>query len=109
MRDRIPRPLPAGAVLSPLDAADAAFRLLAAGPRPLALNPGALAPGLPRRQAGLAPLRESPPVPPFPRECPCFGAHPRSEPAQTRASPCRPAGRSHLRSARGRTTQLLGS
>jgi hypothetical protein len=57
MRDRIPRPLPAGAVLSPLDAADAAFRLLAAGPRPLALNPGALAPGLPRRLVPVDELR----------------------------------------------------
>jgi hypothetical protein len=42
MRDRTSRPAPAGAVLSPLDAADAAFRLLATGPRPLALDPGAL-------------------------------------------------------------------
>jgi hypothetical protein len=57
MRDHAFRPAPAGAVLSPLDAADAAFRLLAAGPRPLALNPGALAPGLPRRLVPVDELR----------------------------------------------------
>jgi DNA-directed RNA polymerase specialized sigma24 family protein len=45
------------AVLSPLDSADAAFRLLACPPGPLALNPGALAAGLPRRMVPVDELR----------------------------------------------------
>jgi hypothetical protein len=44
-----------GAVLSPLDSADAAFRALTIGPQPLALHAAALAPGLPDR---LVPLDE---------------------------------------------------
>lgn len=43
--------------LSPLDSADTAFRLLTTGPRPLALNPARLAPGLPDRQVPLGELR----------------------------------------------------
>ncbi len=46
-----------GAALSPLDSADAAFRLLACPPRPLALNPAALASGLPRRLVPVDELR----------------------------------------------------
>src|ERR1700689_2428184 len=57
MRDRIPRPAPGRAALRPLDTADAAFRLLAAGPRPLALNPAALAAGLPSRLVPVDELR----------------------------------------------------
>ncbi len=41
----------------PLDAADAAFRALVTGPRPLALNPGRLAAGLPDRMMPLGELR----------------------------------------------------
>jgi hypothetical protein len=41
----------------PLDAADTAFRLLTTGPRPLALNPGRLAAGLPDRMVPLGELR----------------------------------------------------
>ena len=43
--------------LGPLDSVDAAFRLLTTGPRPLALNPGRLAAGLPRRPVPLGELR----------------------------------------------------
>ena len=57
MRDYISRPAPGGAVLGPLDSADAAFRLLAAGPRPLAVNPAALAAGLPDRLVPVDELR----------------------------------------------------
>jgi hypothetical protein len=42
---------------SPLDAADAAFRLLCAGPRPLALHASRLAPGLPDRPVPVTELR----------------------------------------------------
>ncbi len=38
---------PDGYGLGPLDSADAAFRALVTGPRPLALNPARLAPGCP--------------------------------------------------------------
>jgi hypothetical protein len=48
---------PGGFRLSPLDAADAVFRALTTGPRPLALNPGRLAPGLPDRPVPLCELR----------------------------------------------------
>jgi len=41
----------------PLDAAEAAFRALTTGPRPLALNPGRLAAGLPDRLMPLGELR----------------------------------------------------
>jgi len=43
--------------LGPLDSADATFRLLTTGPRPLALNPARLAPGLPGRQVPLGELK----------------------------------------------------
>jgi hypothetical protein len=45
------------APLDALDAADAAFRLLAAGPRPLALHASRLAPGLPDRPVPVDELR----------------------------------------------------
>ena len=48
---------PGGHGPGPLDSADAAFRLLTTGPRPLALNPARLAPGLPDRQVPLGELR----------------------------------------------------
>src|SRR6266571_119431 len=48
---------PDGYGLGPLDAADAAFRALTTGPRPLALNPARLAPGLPDRQVPLGELK----------------------------------------------------
>ncbi|HEY7146970.1 MAG TPA: hypothetical protein VH637_22215 [Streptosporangiaceae bacterium] len=48
---------PGAGRLGPLDSADAAFRLLTTGPRPLALNPARLAPGLPDRQVPLGELR----------------------------------------------------
>jgi hypothetical protein len=48
---------PGGYLLGPLDSADAAFRLLTTGPRPLALNPAQLAPGLPDRQVPLSELK----------------------------------------------------
>jgi hypothetical protein len=48
---------PDGHGLGPLDAADAAFRALVSGPRPLALNPARLAPGLPDRQVPLDVLK----------------------------------------------------
>jgi hypothetical protein len=48
---------PAGRGQGPLDAADTAFRLLTAGPRPLALNPARLAGGLPDRMVPLGELR----------------------------------------------------
>jgi hypothetical protein len=51
MSDRIPAPD------GPLDAADAAFRLLAAGPRPLALHASRLAAGLPDRPVPVDELR----------------------------------------------------
>jgi hypothetical protein len=57
MRDHFSRPVPGGGVLGPLDSADAAFRLLAAGPRPLALSPAALAAGLPDRLVPVDELR----------------------------------------------------
>jgi len=41
----------------PLDAAEAAFRTLTTGPRPLAVNPGRLAAGLPNRLMPLGELR----------------------------------------------------
>jgi hypothetical protein len=41
----------------PLDAAEAAFRALTTGPRPLAVNPGRLAAGLPDRMMPLGELR----------------------------------------------------
>jgi hypothetical protein len=41
----------------PLDAAEAAFRALTTGPRPLALNPGRLAAGLPDRTMPLGEMR----------------------------------------------------
>src|SRR5439155_15902321 len=47
------RPAP----LDALDAADAAFRLLAAGPRPLGLHASRLAPGLPDRLVPVTELR----------------------------------------------------
>jgi hypothetical protein len=48
---------PDGHGLGPLDAADAAFRALVTGPRPLALNPARLAPGMPDRQVPLDELK----------------------------------------------------
>jgi len=48
---------PGGYGPGPLDSADAAFRLLTTGPRPLALNPARLAPGLPDRPVGLSELK----------------------------------------------------
>lgn len=47
----------AGGGLGPLDSADAAFRALTTGPRPLALNPARLAPGLPDRRMPLSELK----------------------------------------------------
>lgn len=46
-----------GRGLGPLDSADAAFRALATGPRPLTLNPARLAPGLPDRDVPLDELK----------------------------------------------------
>jgi hypothetical protein len=43
--------------LGPLDAADAAFRLLTTGPEPLALNPARLAAGMPDRMVALGELK----------------------------------------------------
>jgi hypothetical protein len=48
---------PDACALGPLDSADTAFRLLTTGPRPLALNPARLAPGLPDRQVPLGELK----------------------------------------------------
>lgn len=48
---------PDGYGLSPLDAADAAFRLLTTGPRPLALNPARIAGGLPDRMMPLSEMK----------------------------------------------------
>jgi hypothetical protein len=48
---------PDGYGLGPLDSADAAFRALTSGPRPLALNPARLAPGMPDRLMPLGELR----------------------------------------------------
>ncbi len=48
---------PDGYGLGPLDSADAAFRALVTGPRPLALNPARLAPGLPDRDVPLDELK----------------------------------------------------
>jgi DNA-directed RNA polymerase specialized sigma24 family protein len=48
---------PGGCTLSPLDSADAAFRALTTGPKPLALHAAALAPGLPDRLVPLDELR----------------------------------------------------
>lgn len=48
---------PGGYRLGPLDTADAAFRALTTGPRPLALSPGRLVPGLPSRPVPLDELR----------------------------------------------------
>ncbi len=48
---------PDGYGLGPLDAADAAFRLLTTGPRPLALNPARVAGGLPDRMMPLSELK----------------------------------------------------
>jgi hypothetical protein len=48
---------PDGHGLGPLDSADAAFRVLVTGPRPLALNPARLVPGLPDRDVPLDELR----------------------------------------------------
>src|SRR6266516_5156117 len=48
---------PDGYGLHPLDAADAAFRALTTGPRPLALNPARLAPGLPDQPVPLGELK----------------------------------------------------
>ncbi len=42
---------------APLDAADAAFRALTTGPRPLALNPADITPGLPNRLVPLGELK----------------------------------------------------
>jgi hypothetical protein len=48
---------PDGYRLGPLDSADAAFRALATGPAPLALNPASLDPGLPDRDVPLDELK----------------------------------------------------
>jgi hypothetical protein len=48
---------PAGTALRPLDSADASFRALTSGPRPLALHAALLAPGLPDRLVPLDELR----------------------------------------------------
>jgi DNA-directed RNA polymerase specialized sigma24 family protein len=48
---------PDGYGLGPLDSADAAFRALVTGPRPLALNPARLAGGLPDRDVPLDELK----------------------------------------------------
>src|SRR6266516_2575367 len=48
---------PDGYGLGPLDAADAAFRALTTGPRPLALNPARLAGGLPDQPVPLGELK----------------------------------------------------
>jgi hypothetical protein len=48
---------PDGYGLGPLDSADAAFRALTTGPRPLALNPARLARGLPDRPVPLSELK----------------------------------------------------
>ena len=48
---------PGGAMLSPLDSADASFRALTAGPQPLALHAASLAAGLPDRLVPLDELR----------------------------------------------------
>ncbi len=48
---------PGGAMLSPLDSADASFRALTAGPQPLALHAASLASGLPDRLVPLDELR----------------------------------------------------
>src|SRR5258708_14037921 len=57
-RPPVPRaPGPGKGRPGPLDAAEAAFRALVTGPRPLALNPGRLAAGLPGRQMPLDELR----------------------------------------------------
>ena len=50
-------PAPGPAAPGALDAADAAFGVLVTGPRPLALNPGRLAAGLPDRDVALGELR----------------------------------------------------
>jgi hypothetical protein len=48
---------PDGYGLGPLDSADAAFRALVTGPRPLALHPARVAPGLPDRDVPLDELK----------------------------------------------------
>jgi hypothetical protein len=50
-------PARAGVGPGPLDSAEAAFRALTTGPRPLAVNPGRLAGGLPDRMMPLGELR----------------------------------------------------
>jgi hypothetical protein len=56
----------------PFDAADTAFRLLYAGPQPLALHAARVAADLPDRPVPLVELRVL-----LPEEAPCHDTHPR--------------------------------